>query len=320
MGNEITQYDQPINQVERWDPDQVVQQVGLIQKMMDKVMKKDEHYGTIPGCGDKPTLLKSGAEKLGLTFRLASQLDINKSDLPGGHREYEVICTLTHIPTGQIWGQGVGLCSSMESKYRFRTGPVEPTGKPVPKEYWDIRKSNPLKAQDLLGGVGFQTRKVNGTWQIVRQGEKVENDNIADTFNTVLKMAKKRALVDAMLTATAASDIFTQDIEDFKETETVQEEKTEEKKSGSTTSGNGKLTKDQQQIKARISTWLDAESDMDEKKRTALIKTLTKNTYVSLDIIKPDHLDRLWELCEKNVLEYEGNVDDLPEEGGSDGK
>ena len=50
---------------------------------------------------------------------------------------------------------------------------------------------------------------------IAKGGEKVENDNPADCYNTVLKMAKKRALVDAVLTATAASDIFTQDLEDI---------------------------------------------------------------------------------------------------------
>ena len=44
---------------------------------------------------------------------------------------------------------------------------------------------------------------------------RIENEDIADVYNTVLKMAKKRALVDATLTATAASDIFTQDVEDF---------------------------------------------------------------------------------------------------------
>ncbi|WP_418719751.1 hypothetical protein [Bilophila wadsworthia] len=43
---------------------------------------------------------------------------------------------------------------------------------------------------------------------------RVEHDNPADYYNTCLKMAKKRALVDAVLTCTAASDIFTQDIED----------------------------------------------------------------------------------------------------------
>ncbi|MEC2076308.1 hypothetical protein [Metabacillus fastidiosus] len=36
--------------------------------------------------------------------------------------------------------------------------------------------------------------------------------------NTVLKMAKKRALIDAVLSATRASGLFTQDIEDFEET------------------------------------------------------------------------------------------------------
>ena len=36
-------------------------------------------------------------------------------------------------------------------------------------------------------------------------GEKVETDNPADHYNTVLKMAKKRALVDAVLTTTAAA-------------------------------------------------------------------------------------------------------------------
>jgi hypothetical protein len=33
--------------------------------------------------------------------------------------------------------------------------------------------------------------------------------------NTLLKMARKRALIDAILSATRASRIFTQDIEDF---------------------------------------------------------------------------------------------------------
>ena len=30
---------------------------------MGAAMKDGEHFGKIPGCGDKPTLLKPGAEK-----------------------------------------------------------------------------------------------------------------------------------------------------------------------------------------------------------------------------------------------------------------
>lgn len=41
-----------------------------------------------------------------------------------------------------------------------------------------------------------------------------ENPDIADLYNTVRKMAKKRSFVDAILTATSASSFFTQDVED----------------------------------------------------------------------------------------------------------
>ena len=86
----------------------------------------------------------------------------------------------------------------------------------MPRAYWDVRGEDPAKAQELIGGRGFSVKKVDGKgWMIARGGEKVEHDNPADHYNTVLKMAKKRALVDAVLTATAASDIFTQDLEDI---------------------------------------------------------------------------------------------------------
>lgn len=198
------------------DVGEVRSQVNLIQNIMKEVMKEGEHYGKIPGCGDKPALLKPGAEKLNLTFRMSPTYKVERIDFPSGHREYIVTCTLKTIGSDIVLGEGVGSCSSMESKYRFQTGPKESTGKIVPKEYWDYRKSDPAKAQALLGGKGFGTMKNDvGQWVISIQGEKVENSNPADQFNTILKMAKKRAHVDAVLTVTAASDIFTQDIEDF---------------------------------------------------------------------------------------------------------
>ena len=195
---------------------QVLGQVSLIQQIMAAAMKDGEHYGKIPGCGNKPTLLKPGAEKLCLTFRLAPTYEVEEKVAERGHREYRVQCALTSILTGAFIGQGVGICSTMEAKYRFRQGIAEPTDKPVPRAYWDVRQEDPVKAQELIGGKGFSVKKVDGKgWMIARGGEKVEHDNPADHYNTVLKMAKKRALVDAVLTATAASDIFTQDLEDI---------------------------------------------------------------------------------------------------------
>ena len=185
--------------------DNLVHQISLIQEVQHKVMKQGEHYGTIPGCGDKPTLLKPGAEKLGFTFRLAPEFEVIPVDWSNGHREYQVKCRLRHIPTGTMVGEGVGTCTTMEGKFRFRW---DNTGKPVPSEYWNT------KDKDLLGGPFNTTRKVDGKWYIF---QRVEHDNPADYYNTCEKMAKKRAHVDAILTATAASDIFTQDIEDMPE-------------------------------------------------------------------------------------------------------
>ncbi len=196
--------------------EQVLLHVSLIQQIMRAAMKEGEHYGRIPGCGDRPVLLKPGAEKLCLTFRLAPTYDVDERQLERGHREYRVTATLTSITTHAHIGQGVGACTTLENKFRFRAGAAEPTDRAVPRAYWDVRQEDPAKAQELIGGKGFTVKKVDGQgWMIANGGEKVEHDNPADFYNTVLKMAKKRALVDAVLTTTAASDIFTQDLEDI---------------------------------------------------------------------------------------------------------
>lgn len=208
---------------------QVKSQVHLIQEIMRDVMQDKHHYGTIPGCGDKPTLLKPGAEKLGMTFRLAPSFSIQIDNMENGHREYRITCTLTHIDSGKVLGEGVGSCSTMESKYRYRgaSSPDKMSDVSVPPDYWKQRKANAKPEilqkilSDAIGEPGRYGTKKNDSdqWMITVRGErtegKVENPDIADTYNTVLKMGKKRAQVDAILTATAASDIFTQDIEDF---------------------------------------------------------------------------------------------------------
>lgn len=190
-------------------PEKVQKQIYLIQEVMKKVMKEGEHYGIIPGC-DKPSLLKPGAEKLSCTFHLAPSYTITKTSLPEGHREYEVMARLTLQGTDTFIGEGVGICSTMESKYRYRNvSDYEITGEDIPKD------AKEKKAEYRKQGFGM--KKVDGIWQWVKYkaDSKVENPDIADTYNTVLKMAKKRAHVDAILTATAASDIFTQDAEDL---------------------------------------------------------------------------------------------------------
>ena len=192
--------------------------VNLIQEVMAKVMVEGQHYGKIPGCGDKPTLLKPGAEKLSMTFRLRPIIDnaqdIQIEQLINGHINVRVYCHILSA-SGIELATGIGSCSSMESKFRYRGGEKKGTGQTVPKEYWNLKKEGKTKeAQEFIGGQGFAPGKIDGEWQICEMGAKMENPDIADVYNTVLKMAKKRAYVDGILSATGASDIFTQDIED----------------------------------------------------------------------------------------------------------
>ena len=190
-------------------------QVQKIQQLMRDVMQDGQHFGKVPGCGDKPTLLKPGAEKLCFTFRVTPEFQITRENLENGHREYQMICRLRSMTTGEIVGEGVGSASTMESKYRWRNA-----GKKCPK----CGAETIIAGKPEYGGGWLCYAKRGGCGAkfgsddpaIVSQPVgKVENADIADTYNTVLKMAKKRAHVDATITAFAASDIFTQDVEDF---------------------------------------------------------------------------------------------------------
>jgi len=185
-------------------------QIKIIQDVMKNIMKEGEHYGAIPGCGPKPALHKPGAEKLCVVFRLAPSYDFKKTELRNAHREYEFVCTLTHIPSGAVVGQGVGSCSTMESKYRYRLIPLK-----CPK---CGNEDTVIKGKEEYGGGWLCFGKKGGCGAKFNDGDpeienqergKIEHVDPADYYNTIMKMAKKRSHVDAVLTATAASDIFT---------------------------------------------------------------------------------------------------------------
>lgn len=185
---------------------------SIIQTVMSDLMHKGEHFDVIPGT-KKETLMKSGAELLTSVFNLAPKYQIQTKDFDNGHREYTIICELYSVENGKFQGSGVGLCSSLETKYRYKGNTMEETNIQLPENYWD-RKKNGEKG---LLPAGHKTEKIHNVWKVVKVLEKKENTDIADTYNTILKMGKKRALVDATLTVTGASDIFTQDVEDLVE-------------------------------------------------------------------------------------------------------
>jgi hypothetical protein len=196
--------------------DDVIAQRGKIKDVMAQVMVDGVHYGRIPGVS-KPTLFKSGAEVLNTTFRLAPSYQSERMFHDDGHLTVIAKCVLTHAPSGMVLAEGEGMCSSRELKYAWRSaGRVCPIcgaeaiikGK---QEYgggwlcWKNHKTTP--------GCGMKFQEGDPAIEGQATG-KVTNPDLPDTWNTVLKMADKRALVAAVLNGTAASDIFTQDVED----------------------------------------------------------------------------------------------------------
>ena len=155
-------------------------------------------YGLIPGCGDKPALLKGGAEAIALSVTVEAESlftgcgrfsaarvsavvrDFGSDRFPKGCFFYEVEIDLVG-PSGRVLATGVGSASTQERKYR-EGRPTKP-GVP-PDQRW-----------------------------------------AADSANTVFKMAVKRAKVDAAVTLIGGSTMFTQDIDDGSSVESATDSK-----------------------------------------------------------------------------------------------
>jgi hypothetical protein len=171
----------------------VMARVQLIHTVMEKVMIKDTHYGIVPGT-NKPTLLKPGAEVLATTFQLAPTVttDIQRSE---DAIRVTAHVSLHSVQSGLFLGEGVGECSTGEEKFKWRAS--------VSDEEFNATPEN-------LKRIAYKKGKGGSSYTV-----KQIRQNPDDMANTVLKMAKKRAFVDAILTVTGASDIFTQDVEDM---------------------------------------------------------------------------------------------------------
>lgn len=167
--------------------------VNLIQEVMQAVMKKDTHYGIIPGC-KKPSLWKPGAEVLFTTFHISVDQVVDDLSTPDEARFRVTARATSH--GGIHLGSAVGEASSDEEKYKWR--------EIICQEEYDATPENRRRDK----------------WKNGRQGPYMVQQlrtNIADCRNTVVKMAAKRASVALALQVTAASDIFTQDIQDLPE-------------------------------------------------------------------------------------------------------
>lgn len=195
---------------------EVKQLANLVLALRNDVLKPEQDYGIIPGT-EKPTLLLPGMEKLLRALHLRPEYvpraETRDFDKPLFYFEFE--CRLVDYDTGVCVSTAIGSANSYETKWRYRqANRVCPhCGKPAI-----------IKGKAEYGGGWLCFAKKNGCGAKFRDNDplivdqptgRVENTDIFDQVNTILKIAQKRALGSAIKGAANVSEFFTVDLEDF---------------------------------------------------------------------------------------------------------
>jgi hypothetical protein len=159
------------------DPQQASALVLDLKELQRSVLVRGTDYDQIPGTRGAPVLLKPGAERLLQVFGLGHTVDRvdTDADPDGGHWGVTYKATVTKM----LPDGRVLVLSSCEGYASYDED-----------KFWD------------------------GKWEGPK-GKRVKVGQVKSPWNTVIKMAQKRALVGATLTATATSGLFTQDMEDY---------------------------------------------------------------------------------------------------------
>lgn len=187
----------------------------MLSSFVNQHMTPKVDYGIVPGTNDKATLFKPGAEKLCRLFRLNCNISLVYSveDFSGELHNgeplfyYRYKCELNH--QGQLVATCEGSCNSWEKKYRYRE---QKPRCPKCEETAIRRGQSEFYCWAKIGGCGAKFPLTFEAIASQKTGVTV-NTEIFDQINTIQKMAQKRALVGAVLVATAASEFFSQDLE-----------------------------------------------------------------------------------------------------------
>lgn len=187
MSNEVN----ALSIIETVDIDNIsatMNKIAQMQAVVQKTLKQGHDFGEVPGTS-KPTLLKPGGEKICMLFGLNPEYEFLQTteDYDKEFFSYNIRCTL--FRNKQPVAQGVGSCNSKEKKYRYINVDT------IPDNYMGASES----FTDKYGRTKY----------------KINNPDICSLVNTILKMAKKRAFIDAVLQVASLSEVFTQDLEDM---------------------------------------------------------------------------------------------------------
>ncbi len=173
---------------------ETMSKINSFQKLLQRELKQGRDFGVIPSTS-KPTLLKPGAEKILMLLGISSEYELIEKvqDYKQGIFAFTIKCSL--YKNGAKITEGVGCCSTKESKYAYKWV--------YEKDIPNMLNKDDLVKKEFTGPYGKYFKY------------RIDNDDPYTLANTVLKMAKKRAQVDAVLTVASLSEIFTQDMEDL---------------------------------------------------------------------------------------------------------
>ncbi len=200
---------------------QAIERRNVIIEATQNLMRPDVDFGIIPGTGNKPGLFQPGADKLCNLFGLSIQYEFVEKveDWTGAQHGGESF--FYYQVKGRAYrgdyliGEGIGSCSSWETKYRYRKGE---------RKCPQCEVEAIIKGKAEYGGGWLCFQKKGGCGAKFKDGDPIiekqdvarrPNPDIADQVNTILKIAVKRAKVATTINATSASEFFTQDVEDF---------------------------------------------------------------------------------------------------------
>ena len=205
MENALTTYEpQSIIMLDEAHAAIVVHNVETLTKSFKQWLQEEVDYTrTLFGRSDKPSLLDPGAQKIRSFFHAYPEihiLDHPEDRTPGKERiKYVVRADITHVSGVRI-GSGVGSCSTDESKYQYRWLTAD-----------KLRDLSYTEAQISELPKREMSARRGGRFTVYR----IRNPEILDLDNTILKMASKRAEVDATLSLPGVSGVFTQDIDQY---------------------------------------------------------------------------------------------------------
>lgn len=154
------------------------QQMALLQGMVRDILVREVDYGRIPGT-PQDSLWDPGASKIISAFNCYS----GERRLISLRDNAERISVLMEVPlvsrtSGQVVATGVGAASTLETRYRYRWLTEDETGQQG-------------FGADVLATFKSR-RKKDGTMEF-----RVPNPEHGELLNTIIKMASKRAEVDA---------------------------------------------------------------------------------------------------------------------------